>query len=120
LNGGEAATASIGLHRGNQNHQVDHHPFPTELFNKLPVYKSPQASLREGGISGVVDMRVMRPFDIPGRHFNYSGQFDYNTIGEKWNPRGSAMYSWTNDEGTFGAIVGASVVRTRMAVRSEE
>ena len=62
--------------------------FPTEFFSNA-VYKSPQASL-PGGISGVVDMRVMRPFDIPGRHFNYSGRFDC-TIGEEWNPRGSAM-----------------------------
>ena len=120
INGGEAATASIGLNRGNQNREVDLNLFPTEFFNKLTVYKSPQASLPEGGISGVVDMRSMRPFDIPGRHFNYSGQFDYNTIGEKLNPRGSALYSWTNDEGTFGALVGASVVRSRIAVRGWE
>jgi TonB-dependent receptor len=120
INGGEAATASIGLNRGNQNREVDLNLFPTEFFNKLTVYKSPQASLPEGGISGVVDMRSMRPFDIPGRHLNYSGQFDYNTIGEKFNPRGSVLYSWTNDEGTFGALVGASVVRSRMSVRGWE
>src|SRR5690606_14092320 len=120
INGGEAATASIGLNRRNQNREVDLNLFPTEFFNKLTVYKSPQASLPEGGISGVVDMRSMRPFDIPGRHFNYSGQLDYNTTGEKFNPRGSAMYCWTNDEGTFGALVGASVVRSRIAVRGWE
>lgn len=120
INGGEAATASIGLNRGNQNREVDLNLFPTEFFNKLTVYKSPQASLPEGGISGVVDMRSMRPFDMPGRHFNYSGQIDYNTIGEKANPRGSAMYSWTNEEGTFGALVGASIVRSRLAVRGWE
>lgn len=120
INGGEAATASIGLNRGNQNREVDLNLFPTEFFNKLTVYKSPQASLPEGGISGVVDMRSMRPFDLPGKHFNYSGQFDYNTIGEKFNPRGSALYTWTNDEGTFGALVGASVVRSRISVRGWE
>ncbi|MGY1408944.1 MULTISPECIES: TonB-dependent receptor [unclassified Luteimonas] len=120
INGGEAATASIGLNRGNQNREVDLNLFPTEFFNKLTVYKSPQASLPEGGISGVVDMRSMRPFDIPGRHLNYSGQMDYNTIGEKFNPRGSVLYSWTNDEGTFGALIGASVVRSRIAVRGWE
>ena len=120
INGGEAATASIGLNRGNQNREVDLNLFPTEFFNKLTVYKSPQASLPEGGISGVVDMRSMRPFDLQGRHFNYSAQLDYNTIGEKFNPRGAALYSWTNDEGTFGALVGASVVRSRMAVRGWE
>lgn len=120
INGGEAATASIGLNRGNQNREVDLNLFPTEFFNKLTVYKSPQASLPEGGISGVVDMRSMRPFDIPGRHFTYTAQLDYNTIGQDVNPRGSAMYSWTNDEGTFGALIGASLVRSRMSVRGWE
>ena len=45
INGGEAYTASIGLNRGNQNREVDLNLFPTEFFNKLTVYKSPQASL---------------------------------------------------------------------------
>ncbi|MEZ0470762.1 TonB-dependent receptor [Luteimonas sp. B3_2_R+30] len=120
INGGEAATASIGLNRGNQNREVDLNLFPTEFFNQLTVYKSPQASLPEGGISGVVDMRSSRPFDNPGRRLNYSFQLDHNSIGDKISPRGSAIYSWTNDEGTFGALVGVASVRSRIAVRGWE
>ncbi len=120
INGGEAATASIGLNRGNQNREVDLNLFPTEFFNQLTVYKSPQASLPEGGISGVVDMRSARPFDMPGQHLNYSVQLDYNSIGEKVNPRASAIYSWTNNEGSLGALLGVSSVRSRIAVRGWE
>ncbi|NZA25426.1 TonB-dependent receptor [Luteimonas sp. SJ-92] len=120
INGGEAATASIGLNRGNQNREVDLNLFPTEFFNQLTVYKSPQASLPEGGVSGVVDMRSARPFDNPGQHLNYSLQLDHNSIGDKISPRGSAIYSWTNDEGTFGALFGVASVRSRLSVRGWE
>lgn len=120
INGGEVATASIGLNRGNQNREVDLNLFPTEFFNKLTVFKSPQASLPEGGVAGVVDMRSSRPFDNPGQHLNYSLQLDRNSIAGDVNPRGSAIYSWTNDEGTFGALVGVASVRSTMAVRGWE
>ncbi|MCB1641327.1 MAG: TonB-dependent receptor, partial [Xanthomonadales bacterium] len=120
INGGEAYTASIGLNRGNQNREVDLNLFPTEFFNKLTVYKSPQASLPEGGVSGVVDMRSARPFDNEGQHLNYTVQLDRNSIADKVNPRGSALYSWTNDDGTFGALAGVSVVRSRIGVRGWE
>nr|WP_221301503.1 TonB-dependent receptor [Pseudoxanthomonas broegbernensis] len=120
INGGDAYTASIGLNRGNQNREVDLNLFPTEFFNKLTVYKSPQASLPEGGISGVVDMRSVRPFDNPGTHVSYAAQLDHNSIGEKISPRGSLIGSWTNDEGTFGALLGVSSVRTKLSVRGWE
>ena len=120
INGGEAATASIGLNRGNQNREVDLNIFPTEFFNKLTVYKSPQASLPEGGVSGVVDLRSARPFDLPGNNLNYSLQTDYNTNSDKFNPRGSAIYSWTNSDGTFGALAGASITRSTIAVKGWE
>jgi len=120
INGGEAATASIGLNRGNQNRELDLNLFPTEFFNKLTVYKSPQASLPEGGISGVVDMRNVRPFDNPGQHLNYTAQLDYNSIGKDVNPRGSLIWSWTNDAGTFGALAGVSSVRSTISVQGWE
>jgi TonB-dependent receptor len=120
INGGDVATASIGLNRGNQNREVDLNLFPTEFFNNLTVYKSPKASLPEGGISGVVDMRSARPFDNRGQHLNYSLQFDHNTVADKINPRGALIYNWTNDEDTFGVLFGVASVRTRLGVRGWE
>ncbi len=118
INGGEAQTASIGLNRGNQNREVDLNLFPTEFFNKLTVYKSPQASLPEGGISGVVDMSNARPFDNPGNHLNYSLQLDHNDNSDDINPRGSAIWSWTND--TFGVLAGVYSMRSTIAVKGWE
>ncbi len=120
INGGDAVTASIGLNRGNQNREVDLNLFPTEFFNKLTVYKSPKASLPEGGIAGVVDMRSQRPFDNPGRNTTYSLQADYNDNTEEFSPRGAVISSWTSDDGTFGALLGGSVVRSKIGVNGFE
>ncbi|HSX63418.1 MAG TPA: TonB-dependent receptor [Pseudoxanthomonas sp.] len=120
INGASTATASIGLDATNQNREVDLNLFPTEFFNKLTVYKSPKASLPEGGAAGVVDMRNSRPFDNPGTHLTYSLQGSYNDISDKISPQGSLIGSWTNEAGTFGALVGLSSVKGKIGVEGFE
>ena len=120
LNGSSVATASIGLNAQNQNREVDLNLLPTEFFTQLTVHKTPMAGLLEGGVSGVVDMRSARPFDNPGTHFTYQLQAEYNDISEKTSPRGSFMGSWTNEAGTFGALVGLSSVRGKIGVEGFE
>src|SRR6185503_11188762 len=66
LNGAPVAVASTGrTDSQNTNREVDLDLLPTDLFTKLSVYKSPNASMLEGGAAGVVDMRTARPFDNP-------------------------------------------------------
>ena len=120
LNGSSIATASIGLNNQNQNREVDLNLFPTEFFTQLSVSKTPLASQLEGGVSGVVDMRSARPFDNPGTHLTYSLQGDYNETSEKYSPRGSLIGSWTNDDNTFGALVGLSSVKGKIGVEGFE
>ncbi|HEY5780318.1 MAG TPA: TonB-dependent receptor, partial [Lysobacter sp.] len=120
LNGASIATASIGLNSQNQNREVDLNLFPTEFFTQLTVSKTPKASQLEGGVSGVVDMRTARPFDNPGQHLTYQLQSDYNEISEEYSPRGSLIGSWTNDDNTFGALVGVSVSRGKIGVEGFE
>lgn len=120
LNGASIATASIGLNAQNQNREVDLNLFPTEFFTQLTVSKTPTASMLEGGVSGVVDMRSARPFDRPGVHFTYQAQADWNSTNEKTTPRGAFMGSWTNEQGTFGALLGVASVRGKLGVRGFE
>ncbi|MFP3648767.1 hypothetical protein, partial [Paraburkholderia sp. SIMBA_054] len=84
--------------------EVDLNLFPTEFFNKLTVYKSPKASLPEGGAAGVVDMSNAHAFDNPGKHLTYSLQASDNTVADGIAPQGSLIGSWTNDAGTFGIL----------------
>jgi TonB-dependent receptor len=109
LNGAEIAVASSGrLDSQDQNRELDLNLFPTELFTRLDVYKTPTADLLEGGAAGTINMRAARPFDNPGAHFNYTLQEGYGEVGRTFSPRGSAMASWTND--TFGVLAGIAAV----------
>jgi TonB-dependent receptor len=112
LNGSQIAVASTGrTDSTNQNRELDLDLFPTELFNRLDVNKSPRASMIEGGVAGVVNMRSARPFDSPGTHFNYQLQGGYGEESGKYSPRGAVSASWTND--TFGVLLGGAAVRNK-------
>ena len=121
LNGDQVAVASSGsLDAQNQNREVDLDLLPTEFFTQLTVNKTPEASMTEGGIAGVVDMRTTRPFDNPGTHLTYSAQGTYNSVGSDTKPRGAVIGSWTNDAGTFGALVGLTGSRSDYDIRGFE
>jgi TonB-dependent receptor len=105
LNGAPVAVASTGrTDSQNTNREVDLDLFPTELFTKLSVYKTPTAAMTEGGAAGVVDMRSARPFDNPGRNIAVGIEGDRNTVADKTGNRGSILASET--QGTWGVLGG--------------
>ena len=107
LNGAVVSTASTGAtDQSGSNREVDLNIFPIELFSKLDVSKTSTADMLEGGASGTIAMRSMRPFDNPGTHITYNIQgTDYARNG---NPgeRGTLIASWT--DGPYGILVGLS------------
>ena len=114
LNGAPVAVASTGRTDGQStNREVDLDLFPTELFSKLTVSKSPTAAMVEGGAAGTVDMRSARPFDSNGARVAYSAQTTKNSNTDKWGGRGSALVS--NNWGDFGALIGVAAVRNQVS-----
>lgn len=117
LNGAQISVASSGrTDSQNQNREVDLDIFPTELFTRLDVNKTPMASTVEGGVAGVVNMRSARPFDREGRNLSYSVQGNYGTNSEEWSPRVSLIGSQTWDlagGGQFGVLLGLASVRNK-------
>ncbi|HEX4737147.1 MAG TPA: TonB-dependent receptor [Allosphingosinicella sp.] len=114
LNNAPIAIASTGrTDSQNTNREVDLNLFPTELFTRLTVHKSPLPEMLEGGAAGIVDMRSARPFDHPGTHFTLSGQGTKNSLDKDWGYRGSALASYTNADGTFGVLIGAAGARAK-------
>lgn len=111
LNGNNIAVASDGNLTGtNSNREVDLDIFPAELFSSLVVAKTPTASQLEGGTSGYVNLRTMRPFDNPGQHFRLSAEGAYTDINDRISPVLSGVYSNTfNDK--FGVLVGVVASR---------
>src|SRR6185369_5501573 len=106
MNGNQIAVASSGrTDSQKQNREVDLDMFPTELFSRLDVNKTPLASMLEGGVAGTVNMRSARPFDYPsGRQITYSFQGGYNSNAKEWSPRGALIGSqtWSTSAGEFG------------------
>ena len=120
LNGNNIAVASDGaLGDGNRGREVDLGMFPTELFSKLSVAKSADASQAEGGISGYVDMRTARPFDKPGQQIRFSLKEAYTDINKEYSPKGSFIYSNTWDD-KFGVLVGVTSSQMKSRVDGYE
>ncbi|GGY60554.1 TonB-dependent receptor [Pseudoduganella albidiflava] len=96
------STSTIGSAARGFNYDV----FASELFGRIDFYKSPLAELTEGGLGGIVDLQTPRPFDNPKRQVRYGITAGYNTMSERFNPAGFALYS--NTWGNWGFLVGGS------------
>lgn len=92
LNGREQVTT--GDNRG-----VEFDQFPSELIYSATVYKTPDAALIGQGLSGTIDMRVVRPLDLRERKVALNARAERNSNG-------------TLNEGTSanGARVSASYI----------
>lgn len=115
LNGSQLQVASDGgTNGGSANREVDLDFFPSELFTRLDLAKSPSPSTLEGGIAGTVNLRNARPFDKPGTHVTVVAQGQYTDSNDKISPRGAIVASHTTD--TFGILLGVAGVKTKTRV----
>ncbi len=109
FNGSTVYTTSGGG-VGNASRTFNYDVFPSELFGRADVYKSPLAELTEGGIAGVVDLRTPRPFDGKGgRKIRYAISGVHNGTTNSNDPRGNVLFSQT--WGHFGVLVSAAAAR---------
>ena len=79
-----------------------------ELVDRLEVYKSPEARLEDGSLGGTVIVRTRRPLELEANSVFASGGYTYNDRSEKGSIRGSGLYSWKNQDETFGFLVAAT------------
>ncbi len=107
LNGREQVT--VGDNRG-----VEYDQYPSEFFKNVVVHKSADASLIAAGVSGTVDLRMLRPLEQKDRVISLQARGQLN--GEKsLNPdspragyRASATYVDKFADDTFGIAIGLS------------
>lgn len=119
LNGSQIQVASDGgTNGGSANREVDLDFFPSELFTRLDLAKSPTPSTLEGGIAGTINLRNARPFDKPGTHLTVVAQGQYTSPNDKISPRGAIVASHTTD--TFGILVGVAGVKTKTRIKGFE
>ncbi|MEP1445250.1 MAG: TonB-dependent receptor [Paraglaciecola sp.] len=82
--------------------------FASELFNRLEVHKTTNASMDEGSLGATVGLYTARPFDYAEDVFAVNVQGSYSSESGDTSPRTSAVVSWTNDDDTFGAVFSAA------------
>ena len=104
LNGNPINPATDGGTDDNSNgREVDLNLFPSELFTKLEISKTPIASQLEGGLS-VVNLRPAHAFDNEGTHGYFATNGSYSTTAEDFGYGGSFVVSKTWDK--FGILLG--------------
>lgn len=97
---------SIDARGGTSNSRsFDFNIFAAELFNRIDVRKSAEASVEEGGIGGTIDLFTARALDYKAPRFALSAQGFYNSYSKAAAPRLAGLASWRNSEGTLGALV---------------
>ena len=83
---------------------------PAEVLSGLNVFKTASADQIEGGIAGLVDVKMHRPFDFDGFELAGSLSGSFATIVDKVNPNGNLLISdrWHTSAGDFGALLNVS------------
>jgi TonB-dependent receptor len=80
---------------------------PAELLSRVDVQKTPRADDIEGGIAGLIDVRLHRPFDFTGLEIAGSAHGNYSSLSGKVDPLASLLLSdrWTTSSGEWGLLV---------------
>jgi len=98
LNGRTMATENAGR-------EFSFDILPSELINTAEVQKTSSASSSEGSIGATVNIRTQRPLDNPGLHLSGAVAGVYDDTSENTKPKVSGLFSKTNADGTFGALL---------------
>lgn len=87
---------------------------PSELLAGADVYKSPTANQIEGGIGGLVNLRLRKPLDFKGFEAAVQARGTYYDFVDKASPQVSAMVSnrWETGIGEIGILLSGAYQRT--------
>lgn len=93
---------------------ADFGDLPSQLFSGADVYKSPLATLTTLGISGTIDLKTRRPFDMEeGWTFAGSVEADRGSISEETDPSVNGLVSWRNEN--LGFLLSAVTTEKNLA-----
>ncbi len=80
---------------------------PSELLASVSVEKTSTSTDLEGGIAGVIDVRLHRPFDFKGEEIAASGQLVTESLAKHIDPNVSFLATdrWNTDIGEVGLLL---------------
>jgi len=84
--------------------------FPSELLDRVDVHKASSATDLEGGIAGLIDVHLHRPFDFSGFTMAGTAQLTYPTLATVPGEKASFLISdrWTTNIGEVGLLLDVS------------
>lgn len=84
--------------------------FPADSLAALEVFKANTAVNLEGGIAGLLNVKLRRPFDIEGFRIAGGVRGTYNDQSRKFDPIGNILISnrWETGIGEVGVLINAS------------
>jgi TonB-dependent receptor len=87
---------------------------PAELLARVDIHKSSTASDLEGGIAGLIDVRLHRPFDFDGLQVAGGGRATWSNLSDHIDPLASALISnrWQTGIGEIGVLLDVSYSKT--------
>lgn len=87
---------------------------PAEALSRVNVYKSQSADLTEGGLAGVIDLELNRPFNFTRPTVVVSGRANYATRVNHVNPQFGALATdrWDTGIGEIGALINGTYSRS--------
>ena len=87
---------------------------PAQALSRVNVYKSQTADLTEGGLAGVIDLELNRPFNFQKPTVVLSARANYAARVDKVNPQFSALATdrWDTGIGEIGALINGSYSRS--------
>ncbi|MBT8069168.1 MAG: TonB-dependent receptor [Xanthomonadales bacterium] len=86
---------------GSGDRSVNFSQFPSELMNKIAVYKTQNAALIEGGVAGVIALETLKPLDYGKRRIQAGVKGNYNPDQQNINADLSGDLGW---RGTFSYV----------------
>jgi len=104
---GHPVAQAIWLYGEQPNRGFDYTLLAPEILGRLEVYKSSEARLPEGSLGGTVMMHTRLPLDLDANSIAGSIGYNYNDQAEDGKPNASVLYSWKNDQSTFGFNIAA-------------
>ncbi len=87
--------------------------FSADILSGLDVYKTATADQIEGGLGGLINVHMARPFDFDGFHIAATGAAAYSDFQNKISPRLSGVVSdrFETGAGEIGVLIGGQFER---------
>lgn len=98
---------AIWLYGEQPNRGFDYTLLAPQILGRAEIIKSSEARLTEGSLGGTVLMHTRQPLDLKQNEVAASVGYSYSQQASEGKPNAAVLYSWKNNDETFGVAVSA-------------